>query len=107
MNDIFGTQELCTWPVGAGTSSFQTRCPKLSQRSGARLVAWSINGGYLRIFKEKISPRSARKLVARYLRVKESATQPIKTTNARFLDQNATASASKAAGRVKIAEAIP
>ena len=104
----FGNEHLCVWRVAASICWFQTRRPhlarKLSQRSRAGLVAYSVHGGYLRVFQEKISPRSARKLVSRYLRIKDSTTLLIKATNARFLGQNATASASKAAGRVKIAE---
>jgi hypothetical protein len=108
----YGTAELCTWSVGPGTCRFQTNQPsiarKLSQRSGASLVAYSVHGGYLRVFQEKISPRSARKLVTRYLKangtVKRSTTHEIKATNARFLGQNATASASEPAGRVRTAE---
>ena len=69
--ESFGTPELCTWPVGPGTCRFQTRRPdfarKLSQRSGTRLVAWSVTGGYLRVFQEPIKPWRARNLVERYL----------------------------------------
>jgi len=91
--ETYGPPELCTWSVAPGTCRFQTNDPriakKLSQRSGAGLVAWSVQGGYLRIFQEKISPRAARNLVTRYLkangRPRESATQPIRATNARFL----------------------
>ena len=104
----FGPPELCTWRVGPNTFRFQTNEPriarKLSQRSGAALVGYSVYGRYLRIFQERISPRSARKLVTRYLRgdgkVKESASHSIKATNARILGRNATASASEPAGRV-------
>jgi hypothetical protein len=110
--DTFGPPELCTWRVGPNTCRFQTNEPriarKLTQRSGAALVGYSVYGRYLRIFQERISPRSARKLVTRYLRgngkVKESASHSIKATNARFLGQNATASASEPAGRVRTAE---
>jgi hypothetical protein len=88
----FGPSELCTWSVGAGICRFQTNQPriarKLSQRSEAQLVAYSVHGGYLRIFQEKISPRAARKLVSRYLKgvgkVKESGTGDEMPTNARF-----------------------
>jgi len=70
-SDTFGTPELCTWAVGPGTSRFQTRRPdfarKLSQRSGAGLVAWSVAGGYLRVFQERIEPWRARDLVKRFL----------------------------------------
>jgi hypothetical protein len=89
----FGPSELCTWSVAAGACRFQTNQPsiarKLSQRSGAGLVAWSVNGGYLRIFQERISPRLARKLVSRYLKgfssLKGSHNAEITPTNARFL----------------------
>jgi hypothetical protein len=69
--DTFGTPELCTWRVGPRTCRFQTTRPdlarKLSQRSGARLVAWSVNGGYLRVFEETIEPWRAQRLVRRYV----------------------------------------
>ena len=89
----YGPPELCTWSVGAGSCRFQTNDPriakKLSQRSGASVVAWSVQGGYLRIFQEKISPRSARNLVNRYLKanrgVKRNVTAELRATNARFL----------------------
>jgi hypothetical protein len=107
----FGNEQLCMWRVAPSICWFQTRRPhlarKLSQRSRAGLVAYSVHGGYLRVFQEKISPRSARKLVTRYLRIKDITTLSIKATNARFLGQNVTASTSKPAGRVKIAERVP
>jgi hypothetical protein len=100
----FGNDELCTWRVGPGLCRFQTRrsdfARKLSQRSGAHLTAWSVHGGYLRVFQEQISPRLARKLVIRYLK---GADQKLKATNARFLGQNATASASGIAGSINTA----
>src|SRR5262249_31092972 len=69
--DIFGTAELCTWPVAPGVCRFQTRSPefarKLSQRSGAKLVGWSVMGDYLRIFQEPIEPWRARQFVTRTL----------------------------------------
>src|SRR5262245_1672028 len=72
VNATYGSPELCTWRVGPNTCRFQTDEPriarKLSQRSGAALVGYSVDGRYLRIFQERISPRSARKLVTRYLR---------------------------------------
>jgi len=62
---------LCWWRMLPGICRFQTSSPqlarKLSQRSGARLVAWSVSGGYLRIFQEQIEPWRARNLVERYL----------------------------------------
>src|SRR5215471_11218963 len=74
MNDpfkTFGPPELCTWRVAPGICRFQTTSPrfarKLSQRSRARLVAWSVNKGYLRVFEEEIQPWRARRLVIRYL----------------------------------------
>ena len=70
-SESFGPPELCTWPVAPGTCRFQTTRPdfarKLSQRSGARLVAWSEQGGYLRVFEEAIEPWRARDLVSRFL----------------------------------------
>ena len=70
-NDTFGTEELCTWPVGHGVCRFQTRSAKfarkMSQRSGAQLVAWSVDGDYLRIYQENIEPWRARQLVTRFL----------------------------------------
>ena len=68
-----GLQHLLrTWCVAPGVCRFQTSRPdlarKLSQRSGARLVAWSVSGGYLRIFQENIEPWRARDLVKRYLK---------------------------------------
>jgi hypothetical protein len=89
VNATYGPPELCTWSVGPGTCRFQTDQPciarKVSQRSGAQLVAYSVHGGYLRIFQEKISPRSARKLVTRYLKgIRESRQSEIKATNTRF-----------------------
>jgi hypothetical protein len=107
----FGNEELCTWRVGPGISRFQTRryafARKLDQRSGTRLVAWSVQGGYLRIFQDEIGPRSARKLVKRYLqgdRSREEDTDQIITpTNALFLCPNATASTSEVAGSMTTA----
>jgi hypothetical protein len=70
--DTFGTEELCTWSVAPGTCWFQTRRPdfarKLSQRSGASLVACCVHGGYLRIFEETIEPWRARHLVRRFFK---------------------------------------
>jgi len=70
-SDTFGTPELCTWVVGPGICRFQTTSPafasKLAERSGARLVCWSVLGDYLRIYQEEIEPWRARQLVIRYL----------------------------------------
>ena len=67
----YGQPELCCWCYVSGVCRFQTTHPefarKLSQRSGARLVAWSVNKGYLRVFEEQIEPWRARELVTRYL----------------------------------------
>lgn len=69
----FGPRELCTWSCGHGVSCFQTESPafarKLSQRSGTTLVGWSVNKGYLRVFRQKIEPWRARRLVSRYLKL--------------------------------------
>ena len=67
----FGTSQLCVWRDAPGICRFQTRTAafarKLTQRSKARLVAWSVSGGYLRLFQEPIKPWRARNLVERYL----------------------------------------
>jgi hypothetical protein len=67
----FGTSQLCLWRDAPGVCRFQTRNPafarKLSQRSKACLVAYSVSGCYLRIFKESIKPWRARNLIERYL----------------------------------------
>jgi hypothetical protein len=59
------------WRVSPGVCRFQTTLPrfarKLSQRSGARLVAWSVGRGYLRVYEERIQPCRAHSLVRRYL----------------------------------------
>jgi hypothetical protein len=73
----FGPLDLCTWRYAFGICRFQTTSPqfarKLSQRSGARLVAWSVNKGYLRIFEEEIEAWRARLLVTRYLKAANGA----------------------------------
>jgi hypothetical protein len=67
----FGTSQLCVWRDAPGVCRFQTRNPafarKLSQRSKACLVAYSVSGGYLRVFQERIKPWRAKSLVKRYL----------------------------------------
>jgi hypothetical protein len=94
---LFGPPELCTWRYAHGTCRFQTTDPefarKLSQRSGARLVAWSINKGYLRIFEERIEPWRARELVTRYLT----------PTNGAFLAKGSRSKSSKRLVRVATA----
>jgi hypothetical protein len=86
-SDTFGTPELCTWRVGPRTCRFQTTRPdlarKLSQRSGARLVAWSVNGGYLRVFEETIEPWRAQRLVRRYVTATNGAFSDLKRLLAR------------------------
>src|SRR6516164_2238763 len=70
-SDTFGTSELCTWPIAPGVCRFQTTSPqfarKLSQRSGAKLVGWSVAGGYLRLFDEAIESWRAKQPVTRFL----------------------------------------
>jgi hypothetical protein len=67
----FGTSQLCVWRHAPRACRFQTRNPvfarKLSQRSKACLVAYSVSGGYLRVFEERIQPWRALALVRRYL----------------------------------------
>jgi hypothetical protein len=92
----FGPPELCTWHYWPGICRFQTSSPqfarKLAQRSRARLVAWSVNKGYLRIFEEPIQPWRARRLVTRYLKAangafsKEMAQPPAPRTVAKAVD---------------------
>ena len=92
--ETFGTPELSTWPVGGGVCRFQTRHPdiakKLSQRRGARLVAYSVHGGYLRVFEERIEPWRARNLVRRFLRATNGAFFDLKRPPARRKSQGAT-----------------
>ena len=97
MNDpfkTFGPPELCTWRYWPGICGFQTTSArfarKLSQRSRARLIAWSVNKGYLRIFEEEIQPWRARRLVTRYL----------KATNGTFSENAAEPHARKTAAGV-------
>jgi len=70
INETSGPQVLCTWRYVPRICRFQTTSPqfarKLTQRSYAKLVGWSVNGGYLRIFQEKIALWRARNLVTRY-----------------------------------------
>jgi hypothetical protein len=93
-SDTFGTPELCTWRVGGGVCRFQTRCPnlakKLSQRRGASLVAWSVHGGYFRIFDEVIEPWRARRLVRRYATATNGAFFDAKRPTARRNPQGST-----------------
>ena len=90
----FGPPELCTWRYGPGVCRFQTTSPrfarKLSQRSGAGLVAYSVTKRYLRIFQEEIEPWRARRLVTRYL----------KATNGAFSDCESRQRASEVPTRV-------
>ena len=68
----FGVEELNTWRYYPGICRFQTSSAKLarklSQHSKARLVLWSVSGGYLRVFEESMEPWEARRLVKRYLK---------------------------------------
>jgi hypothetical protein len=93
----FGTSQLCAWRDAPGVCRFQTRNPafacKLSQRSKACLVAYSVSGGYLRIFKESIKPWRARNLVERYLA----------PTNGAFFPDASPQDTQEAGGRVKTA----
>ena len=88
---------LSWWRVWPGVCRFQTISPrfarKLSQRSGARLVAWSVWGGYLRVFEECIKPWRAKSLVKRYLA----------PTNGTFFTGAPPQHTSEAGGRVKTA----
>jgi hypothetical protein len=70
VNNSYTIPVLTFWRNAPGVCRFQTNSPdlarKLSQRSKARLVAWSVCGGYLRIFQEPIEPWRAQRLVSRY-----------------------------------------
>ena len=98
MNDpfkTFGPPELCTWRYGSGVYRFQATSPrfarKLSQRSRARLVAWSVNKGYFRIFEEPMQPWRARHLVTRYLKAaNEAFLHPLKSQDTRLRDGRVT-----------------
>ena len=63
--------ELVCWSYAPGICRFQAASAKiarkLSQRRGARLVMWSVQGPYMRVFEERIEPWRARDLVKRYL----------------------------------------
>jgi hypothetical protein len=100
-NKTFGNAELCAWRYAPGVCRFQTTRPdlarKLSQRSGARLVAWSVNGGYLRLFEETIEPWRAQRLVMRY-------TTP---TNGAFSSRILATSPSETAWSIKTAARVP
>ena len=89
INGTFGSEQLCTWRYLPGICRIQTRLPelarKLSQRSRTRLVGWSVNGGYLRIFQEKIAFWRAKNLVTRY----------VAATNGAFSDHASPPPASK------------
>ena len=83
----FGNEDLCTWRFGHGECRFQTRRPdfarKLSQRSGARLVGWSVSGGFLRIYQETIEPWRTRNVVKRYLKAANGAFSHLQASLAR------------------------
>lgn len=105
--ETFGTPELCTWPMGGGVCRFQTRRPdfarKLSQRSGARLVAWSVHNGYLRIFEERIEPWRARDLVTRFLTATNGALFDSKRSPARRKSLGSMSTAARSNRRGKAA----
>jgi hypothetical protein len=97
VNDAFqtyGPPEFRTWRYAAGVCRFQTTNPsfarKLARRRNARLVAWSVTNGYLRIFEERIAPWRARDLVTRYL----------KSANGTFSEPPAVPSPAKSTNKV-------
>jgi len=67
----FGPPELCTWRYAPGICRFQTTDPqiarKLSSRRSCKLVMWSVAGGYLKVFQERMPFGRAKQLVTRYL----------------------------------------
>jgi len=77
IDDTFGPPVLCAWRYVPGICRIQTTSPafarKLTQRSGARLVMWSVTAGYLRVFEETIERWRARNLVTRYFTAANAA----------------------------------
>lgn len=57
------------WMVAEGDIRIQVHCPeqarRLSRMDDVRLVAWSVAGGYLRIFAANRPPRWGRNLIAK------------------------------------------
>ena len=68
---LFGPPELCTWRYAPGICRFQTTdrpiARKLSSRRSCKLVMWSVAGGYLKVFQERMPFGRAKQLVTRYL----------------------------------------
>jgi hypothetical protein len=79
LNAVIGTNDLCAWQPVAGITWVQTRSPrfarKLSQRRDSRLVAWGVEGGYLRTFEFHQRLAWARRLIARYTRHDEATNE--------------------------------
>ena len=98
--NTYGTDELCAWRCWPGICRFQTTSPefarKLSQRSKAQLVGYSVSNAYLRVFQEKIEPWRAKHLVTRY----------IKAANGAFSSRDGVASASEPGGKITIASTL-
>jgi len=88
----FGPPELCTWSYAPGTCRFHTTDPKiarkLSDRRNCKLVAWSVAGGYLRVFQETMSFGRAKRVVTRYLM----------RSNERFFDSKGPTATDRSAG---------
>ncbi len=66
-----GDASLCAWSPYDGEIWVQTRDPKhaerMYQRDDAKLISWSVRGGYLRIFKfEGKTIAWAKRLISRY-----------------------------------------
>jgi len=93
--DTFGQPELCTWRYAPRVCRFQTTdleiARKLSDRRGCELVAWSVAGGYLRIFQESMSFGRAKRLVTRYLM----------RPNERFFASKSSTAVDRPAGSIK------
>jgi hypothetical protein len=83
LSETFGDHLLCAWRTGPNSVRIQTKLPdharRLSQRQDGRLVAFSVQGEYLRIFQFDHPIGWARRLIERYIR---SGTP----TNERFSD---------------------
>lgn len=78
-NTVIGTARLCAWQPAPGVVWVQTRSPeharRLAQRSDGRRVAFSVAGGFLRIFEFRHSLTWGRNLIARYTLAETTANE--------------------------------
>ena len=70
LNTTVGDRDLCAWQPVRGVVWVQTRNPnharRMAKRSDAKLVAWGVAGGYLKIFEFRQSLAWAIRLLNRY-----------------------------------------